>query len=985
MKVEQIPKFETMNPDIAIHVLCFDMDNALVPYYHSKFIGRKHVITLLLLSEQYLVDANGFRTDKKEGSKIVSREHYTWVKNMSALVNDKSKNRSEVFVCPNCLHRYTKRHLLEKHEPDCMATHKPCRIRFPSNQVKPKKADGIADDELPDMAEVEAVEDLLGIDSDVREILQNSPSEIPKIKYFNDETEGRKQLPENVMSFKAVKNCFPVPFVLYADFESFIVKNEDGTDHHEPSGFACLRVSNFDFLNNEKVYTYSGPGVMSHFFQHVRKEQELVSEILMEQVPMTHLTEQQKLDYDTASVCGTCKEEFSKGNWKVKHHCHVTGNFLGATCNSCNLQLKPKKKFKRKPREEWSSDKQPEGEWVWTEKPKSEFEANCMKLTDYIDDDKLKEQFYLPCILHNFSRYDAHLILKHMEKEFLQDEVKVVAANSETFIAIDIGKIRFLDSLRFLNASLDTLVNNLKKNGVENFVHTKRHHPDDQLFAHVTRKGVYPYEYMDGPAKFDETQLPPIEAFYSKLYDAGISQEEYDRAQDIWTSFNIKNMREFHDLYLATDTILLADVFEFFRQVALDNYGLDPAHYLTLPGFSLAACLKITKAKIELFTHPRQLDLTMKGIRGGVATICTRFAKANNPLVPDYNPNEPTNYIMYLDANNLYGHAMSEPLPVSDFKFLSEEEIFKFNLSGIPENSDEGYILEVDLHYPEELHDLHNLYPLAPESFPITADMHSPYAAELLEKLGRKPCGKTEKLVPNLQDKSHYVVHYRNLQFYVKHGLIIKKIYQIMSFRQAPWIAPYIQINTEKRMQAKSPFEKDLFKLMSNSLFGKMMENLFKRLDVRLTSDVIQAERLIAQPAFDDFRIINDDVTMVKMRQTKITWNKPTQVGFCILELSKLHMYKFHYEHILPKYGSNAKLLFTDTDSLTYSIFCKNIYADMRKDHHLYDTSDYPKDHPNYSAENCKKIGFMKDECAGIAPLEYVGLRAKMYSIIASG
>jgi hypothetical protein len=203
-----------------------------------------------------------------------------------------------------------------------------------------------------------------------------------------------------------------------------------------------------------------------------------------------------------------------------------------------------------------------------------------------------------------------------------------------------------------------------------------------------------------------------------------------------------------------------------------------------------------------------------------------------------------------------------------------------------------------------------------------------------------------------------------------------------MSFRQAPWIAPYIQINTEKRMQAKSPFEKDLFKLMSNSLFGKMMENLFKRLDVRLTSDVIQAERLIAQPAFDDFRIINDDVTMVKMRQTKITWNKPTQVGFCILELSKLHMYKFHYEHILPKYGSNAKLLFTDTDSLTYSIFCKNIYADMKKDHHLYDTSDYPKDHPNYSAENCKKIGFMKDECAGIAPLEYVGLRAKMYSIL---
>ena len=1004
LKVDQIPKFEALNPDIAIHVWCFDLDHALVPLYHSKFIDRKNVITLLLLTEDYLVDAHGLRTDKEEGAKLMTREHYTYVKNTSALVNHLTKHKQKVFVCPNCMHRFTKKGLLEKHEPDCMVN-KPCRIRFPSNKVKEKKSDAPgADDDLPDMQEVQEIEDLLQIDSDVRKILQNPPSvAISKLDGLNShdqmmedfhaeieaeeeakQKDGHEKFPENVLAFKAYKNCHPVPFAIYADFESFIVKHEDGTDHHEPSGFACLRVSNFGFLNREKVYTYSGPDVMSHFFQHIRKEQELICEILDEQVPMTHLTEQQQFEYDSAVVCGTCKKEFSEASHKVKHHCHVTGDFLGATCNSCNLQLKPKKKFKRKPREEWSNDEQPEGEWVWKNPPKNQYEANCRQITDFVDNE-MKEEYFIPIILHNFSKYDSHIILKHMEKSFLDGEVKVIAANTESFIAVDIGKLRFMDSLRFLSASLDSLVNNLKKNGTENFLHTKRHYPNKELFAHVTSKGVYPYEFMDSTLKFEETQLPPIEAFYSKLYETSISQEEYDRAQTIWKAFNIQNMKEYHDLYLATDTILLADVFEFFRQVSFKNYGLDPAHYYTTPGLSLAACLKTTEARIELFTHPRQLQLVERGIRGGISTICNRFSCANNPYVEGYDPSQPTKYIMYLDANNLYGYAMSEPLPVGNMKFLSEEEILKFNLSAIPENSDEGFILDVDLRYPAELHDLHNSYPLAAESLSITADMHSPYAKKLLEKLGRKPCAKTEKLVPNLMDKFNYVVHYRNLQFYVKMGLIVTKIHQIMSFRQAPWIAPYIKFNSDKRREAKSPFEKDFYKLLNNALYGKQIENLRKRLDIRLVGDQIQAERLIAQPAFDDFRIINDDITMVKLRQTKITWNKPTQVGFCILELSKLLMYQFHYQHILKRYGSNAKLLFTDTDSLCYEIITPDIYADMKEDINLYDTSDYPKDHPNYSAKNCKVIGKFKDECNGVPPVEFVGLRAKMYSILLPG
>jgi hypothetical protein len=396
----------------------------------------------------------------------------------------------------------------------------------------------------------------------------------------------------------------------------------------------------------------------------------------------------------------------------------------------------------------------------------------------------------------------------------------------------------------------------------------------------------------------------------------------------------------------------------------------------------LQACLKTTDVELELFTHIDELLLIERGIRGGISTICNRYSRANNPYVPGYNPDESSKYIMYLDANNLYGYAMSEPLPTGNFGFLSAEQIQAFDLFEHGEESTTGFILEVDLSYPESLHDNHNDYPLAAESLAITPEMRSPYAKHLLKKFGRKLPGTSNKLCPNLYDKTKYVVHYRNLQFYVKMGLVVTKIYKILSFSQKRWLAPYIELNTEKRKMATSTFEKDFYKLMNNSMYGKSMESLRSRIDIRLTDNQIQAERWVAHPAFENFKIINSDITMLKMRVQKIRWNKPTITGFCVLELSKLLMYRFHYEKILPRYGSNAKLLFTDTDSLCYELTTADAYADMKEDLDAYDTSDYPITHPNYSCRNAKCVGKIKDECHGVAPVEFVGLRAKAYSIL---
>ena len=348
----------------------------------------------------------------------------------------------------------------------------------------------------------------------------------------------------------------------------------------------------------------------------------------------------------------------------------------------------------------------------------------------------------------------------------------------------------------------------------------------------------------------------------------------------------------------------------------------------------MSACLRTTDVKLELLTNIDQLLFIERGIRGGISTISNRYSLANNKYLPPdlYNPSEPSKYIMYLDANNLYGYAMSESLPVGGFRFLSYDEIRNFKLESVGADDEIGYILDVDLGYPDELHDFHNCYPLAPESLFVSPKLHSPYAKELLVKLGRKPGKGTKKLVPNLRNKKNYVVHYRNLQFYVKHGLVVLNTHKILQFQQRPWLAPYIALNTDKRKSAKSTFEKDFYKLMNNSMFGKTMESLRKRLNVKLVTEQIQAERYIANPAFESFKIINKNLAMVKSRVSKILWNKPSYIGFCVLELSKLLMYQFHYEYVRPTYESKAKLLFTDTDSLCYELSTEDAYADMRNE-----------------------------------------------------
>ena len=281
------------------------------------------------------------------------------------------------------------------------------------------------------------------------------------------------------------------------------------------------------------------------------------------------------------------------------------------------------------------------------------------------------------------------------------------------------------------------------------------------------------------------------------------------------------------------------------------------------------------------------------------------------------------------------------------------------------------------MEYPEELHDTHNDYPLAPEKMEIKNHMLSDYCKQFDVKVEG-----ISKLVPNLQSKKNYVLHYKNLKQYIELGLKVTKVHRALEFNQSPWLKKYIDFNTEKRKIAKSDFEKDFFKLMNNSVYGKTIENLRKRVNVSLITDPDKLLKHSSKPTFVSCKIFNENLVAVHKIKETLTLNKPAYVGMSILDISKTLMYDFHYNYIKEKYGNNAELLFTDTDSLTYNIKTEDVYQDFWNDKNEFDFSNYNQNSRFFDVANKKEIGKMKDETAGIPITEFIGLRSKMYSYI---
>ena len=758
--------------------------------------------------------------------------------------------------------------------------------------------------------------------------------------------------PETFIEFKNYKKMIKVPFVIYADFETINKKKyqcnycSELFDNPKIENHNCKKKKLDEIIKTKKyqelipcgfsfyahsivpeikfpVELYRGPDAAKVFCKKIQEYVKDIYYLIKKTNKKIEMTEDQIKKFKSATECYICKKVFSC-NDKVCDHCHLTGKYRGPAHNNCNFNLKEKVNF-------------------------------------------------VPIFFHNLAGFDCHLFIRELAES--DGNIECLAKNKEDYISFTkkvkvdeyvkndkknpvYFNLRFLDSFKFMASSLDSLSKNLSdfpichNNGLQD-----RH----------LRKGIYPYDYMDSFNRFEEIENPPKEAYYSILNDQEITDEDYEHSIKIWKEDKIKNLGEYHDLYLKIDVLLLAEIFENFRNVCLKHYELDPAHYYTSPGLSWDALLKFSKQKLELLSDINMIQFIESGIRGGVSMISHRHSIANNKyMMKNYDPNKELKSIIYLDANNLYGWAMCEPLPVGNFKMYDDEttkdKIFE-RLQNWKSSNKKGYIIELDLEYPKELHDLHNSYPLAPEKIKVN---------------------KVDKLIPNLYDKKNYICHIKNLQLYIDLGLKIKKIHRILEFDQKPWMKGYIEFNTELRKKATNAFEKDFFKLMNNSVFGKTMENIRNRVDIKLVNNRKKAIELTRKLNYNSWTWFSENLVAIHMNRIKLYFNKPIYIGMSILDISKTLIFEFHYKYMIPKFKENQQLLFTDTDSLCYEIKNVDFYKEIKPDiNSRFDTSDLDKKNKfGFPQVNKKVLGLMKDEFGGKFALELVGLRSKMYCLL---
>lgn len=803
-------------------------------------------------------------------------------------------------------------------------------------------------------------------------------------------------------SFKNHKNTLALPFCVVADIEALLVvpdeaktggskqkqqKQQQQVLHqHQPfaAGISFLDRhmpdnSHMATITSRDPLTLVGKtmDMILRFAQH--------ASAVVRNAPFKNEIHWTPGDFDAhrrATACAYCERGFGEGEAaKCADHDHLTGRYRCAACRACNRKVN--------------------------------FSG-----------------FRLPVFMHNLRGYDGHHIFANMHAWAVSRSAKisVLAQSSEKYQCIRLVvpgagagasgsvTIEFKDSYSFLQDSLDRLVGAMKASGrplprTARFLKERYGVEDPATCAALTSKGAMPYEWLDCFEKLSCCELPPREAFASRLRGSTSgSAAEYEHAQRCWAAFGCRTMMDYVRAYLELDVLLLSDLFEDYRDQTLGAFGLDPARYVSMPGLSLDCALRVTGASLELLTCAKMHAMIEGAMRGGVSMVSKRHSVANHPGLATYDPAKPHVWIKQVDANSLYPWAMKQPLPVGGFRWV--EDLGRFAtpdgsrcpvrsahqycegvLAHLSQHPGTGMFLEVDLHYPPALHDSHSDLPLAPEHLVITEADLSDYNRACLAALSGKDRYRERKLVPNLRDKERYTVHHEALRLYMRLGLVVTRVHRIIEFKQAPWMRPYIEYCESKRSAAGTEYDATYWKNAMNVVYGKLMENVRKRVRVKVLTTpaagdrraAMQLDRVLSDTAnMKEVTIHHKDlVTVICNGKSRAMLNTPIAVGVAVLDLAKVHMYEHWYDVYKARYGAAARLLCTDTDSLTVEVSTHDLDADFQRPgfRERLDFSNYPRDHPLHDASGARVPGLFKDETKGTPIYEFVGLCAKMYAL----
>ena len=427
------------------------------------------------------------------------------------------------------------------------------------------------------------------------------------------------------------------------------------------------------------------------------------------------------------------------------------------------------------------------------------------------------------------------------------------------------------------------------------------------------------------------------------------------------------------------DVLQLTDVFENFVESSTREYKINPLYSYSLPGYTWKAGLKLTNIELDYIKCKELLLLLENNIRGGISSVM-----GDRHVQSDENKQ-----ILYIDAKNLYGWAMSQYLPTGDFKKIKlcceydsvlmneiKEDIFN-----TPDDNEFEYFIECNLEYPAEIKEKTKNFPFCPYQTKADPNLFSGY----MNNINQPNYKPTSKLMCDVTNKSKYMIHYKMFKFYLNQGMKVTKIHTIYRFKQSPWLGKYIDHNTQKRTVAKTNFEKDHYKLMNNAFFGKTMENVRDRTNLEFI-DHSQIDQIIKRQSKLSFKGIVDHYSkfsVYKFDKEKTVFDEPIYSGFTVLELSKLLMYEFYYNKLQPYWKQSIQLHYMDTDSfiLSFDTNHEELINFLQENKDEFDFSELDKSHELYNPINKKVIGKMKIETSPVLVLDtFTALRSKSYS-----
>lgn len=764
----------------------------------------------------------------------------------------------------------------------------------------------------------------------------------------------------SLFNFSKHDACQQIPLFLVCDLECMLLNVDtcgpnpkksftNELQRHQPVAFGSYLYSNIDTSHVPQLplgyfdcISTSEKQLSRQMFRYFCRVARAAKLVLNADFPI-HASQQAKKDHADARDCYVCGRGFSPLNPKVFDHSHYQKEFntRGSCCNSCNL--------------------------------------------------KMRKHRYVVVYFHNLKGYDGHMLIKMLSVRKLN--IRVLAITLEKYLTFTVmikGLVfRFQDSLCMLDDSLQVVSETLSNDCL---MELKRNF-SPELCELLHKKAPFPYSFLSCAANLKEKQFPGAKYFKNDLTGEDVSTEEYQRAREIFEKSGCVTFKDFTMVYLKSDVLLLVDCLIAARTLYWENFKVDMCAFLSLPHLSLQCMLKHTKITLELLDESmmHEYDLVRRSLYGGLTFSNVKYVECGDGLE-----------CFYLDAIGKYFNAFFFTFHLYLSLFCDVCRSLHWHYAGLPTSCRRlshgacntprlgdsahgrrvrliaieiafsfnnffrlGYLLEVDLHYPRECHDLLNSLPPLP--------------------IRTTPKGCLgERLINDLLPKTRYVLSLPYLQLALSLGAVLDKVHNVLQFRQKKFLENYIQKLCKLRQDAKSKYSNMLIKKFSNSLYGKFVERVDKRRDIRIVTQEKELEKLVRKGNFASRSIYeyNDaQFCIVELSKRVVVQNRPIIVGSQILAFAKIHMIRFYYE-VIVRHLKSPILCYFDTDSILFSCLTEDLYQDLGKIKQFFDFSTLPKTHKLYSTENEKKFLYFKDESAGKRIKAFCSPRTKSYAIL---